>query len=201
MIRWIVCAIAVVLSGCADAGTPGNPQSSFTDSWLSGDIAEGSASTAAPGSAGESYESETAGEDPDESITHEAFIYGEARVTPGESYEGTSEFWVVYYPESGGEEILCEASWTVAALESVPACDGCDFAFLVRYTGINIVTDVAAACEVGGFTVADYENEEFIFGYRNNELLELLDGVWQVAGEASYSVQHSELEYYIEGSY
>ena len=201
MMRCIFLTFLLLAAGCGDADSLNNSESSFTDSWLTGDIQEGSGSTATPGRAGESFDSETAGEDPDEYITHEVFVYGEATVTPGTSYEGIAEFWVVYYPEDGGEEILCEASWTVAALESVPACDGCDFAFRVRYTGINIVTDVAAACEVGGFTIADYENEEFIFGYRNNQLLELLDDEWQVAGEASYSAQSSELEYYIEGSY
>lgn len=106
----------MVVVGCGDENSLENTHSSFTDSWVSGDIKQGSASTSTPGSAGESYDA-----DSEEEITHDAFFYGEANVTPGDSFQGTSEYWVIYYPEGQGEQILCEASWTVSALESIPS--------------------------------------------------------------------------------
>lgn len=200
MNRWLAGVCSIFLAACGDGGSLSATESAFSEEWVSGDVAPGAASTEAPGSAANPYGGD-ADEIYDDDETHEAFIFGEANVTPGNSFEGTSEFWVVYHPEEGDEQILCEARWTLSAVESVPGCDGCSFAFLVRYSNISIVTDIASACEVGGFTVEDYEGEEFIFAYRDNQILESIDGEWLAAGEASYTASNSTFEYYIEGSY
>ncbi len=201
MIRWMLTLMALVLVACGDGDSLSNTQSSFTDEWFGGDVAPGSASTEPPGSVAQPYDGNEDEIYDDDLFTHEAFIYGEAQVSPGTSFDGMSEFWILHYPEDGDEEVLCQATWTLSAVESVPACEGCSFAFLVRYVDITIVTDVASSCEVGGFTVAEYDGEEFTFAYRDEQLLELLDGEWVVAGEASYTASNSTLEYYLEGSY
>jgi|MDSW01.2.fsa_nt_gb hypothetical protein len=200
MKRWILGLCSIALVACGEGDSLDGSGTTFSEEWVSGEVAPGSASTETPGSEAQPYDGD-ADEIYDDNETHEAFIFGEANVTPDVSFEGTSEFWVVYYPDEGEEQILCEARWTLSAVQSMPTCDGCSFAFLVRYSEISILTDVASACEVGGFTAADYENEEFIFAYRDNQILESIDGEWVAAGEASYTASNSTFEYYIEGSY
>ena len=68
-------------------------------------------------------------------IDSEAFFFGEATVTPGSSFEGIGEFWAMRWDDEE-EVILCEASWNVVLVQSVPACEGCTFAFRVRYSNV-----------------------------------------------------------------
>ena len=118
--------MALVLVACGDGDSLSNTQSSFTDEWVGGDVAPGSASTEPPGSVAQPYDGNEDEIYDDDLLTHEAFIYGEAQVSPGTSFDGMSEFWILHYPEDGDEEVLCQATWTLSAVESVQRQISCE---------------------------------------------------------------------------
>ena len=83
MIRWMLTLMALVLVACGDGDSLSNTQSSFTEEWVGGDVAPGSASKEPPGSVAQPYDGNEDEIYDDDLLTHEAFIYGEAQVSPG----------------------------------------------------------------------------------------------------------------------
>ena len=80
MMRWGCGWMTLLLLACGDGDALSNTQSSFTDAWVSGDVATGAASTQAPGSPAQPYDGNEDEIYDDELLTHEAFIFGEADV-------------------------------------------------------------------------------------------------------------------------
>ena len=200
MSRLRLMPLLFALVACGQSDALDSSQSSFYEPWVSGDVASGAASGEAPGTAGSPYDASQDGEGFVDGHRFEAFFFGEATVTPGSSLEGIGEFWAMRWDDEE-EVILCEASWNVASVQSVPACEGCTFAFRVRYSNVSIINDVAGTCEAEGFSAAQFEGMEFVLGYRSEEVLTEVDGEWEVAGEASYTDAESSFEYYMENFY
>ena len=198
-IFWAV-LLGLGLMACGEGDALESSQSSFSEPWVSGDVSADSASREAPGNTADPFDAEQDGEEFIDGDPFEAFFYGEATVTPDASYEGLGEFWAIRTDDEG-EVILCEASWTVTSVQSISACEGCSFAFRVRYTNIEVHSDVAGTCEAEGFQAARFEGLEFVLGYRAEEVLTQFDGEWEVVGEASYTADNATFEYYMENFY
>ena len=192
------CVLALVGCGAdsigpADGGQVSGATPSVTDPWLSGDISDGAASTQSIGVETGSYDSEDFFEDDEP----EAFYYGEADIDLGSSYDGWGGLFILSVNEQGQEETLCEVTWSMEGTESVSGCDGCDFAFRVTTSSVEVTTNVTAACDSTGFVAAEYEGRSQVLAYRSGLLLyQDGDGYWFDAGEASYQATEGFFEYY-----